>query len=206
VLVPARSVPGRPSRRSRPLAPGPDPPTPSPPPPSACARRGSPCGATTPPRCARPVRRRPRWLASGSHGTPRPPPAPAGPPGGAIGRGTSPTSPRTCPNRSCSGTVAPSYDECPCSLAVTDPCRGRLGAGKIRWTGCDARSHRMSDAEGGRVRASVQRPSPPPARVAGNGGVRSTGGKPKERPSHPAQPGEGKAGWVNESEPSMRLR
>ncbi len=64
----------------------------------------------------------------------------------------------------------------------------------------------MSDAEGGRVRASVQRPSPPPARVAGNGGVRSTGGKPKERPSHPAQPGEGKAGRVNESEPSMRLR
>jgi DNA polymerase III epsilon subunit family exonuclease len=53
---------------------------------------------------------------------------------------------------------------------------------------------------------SVPRPVPTLACVAGNGDVRSPGPKPKETPSHRAEPGEGKAGRMSVSEPLMRLR
>jgi hypothetical protein len=53
---------------------------------------------------------------------------------------------------------------------------------------------------------SVPRPVPTLACVAGNGDVRSPGQKPKETPSHRAEPGEGKAGRMSVSEPLMRLR
>ncbi len=45
---------------------------------------------------------------------------------------------------------------------------------------------------------------PTPACVAGNGGVRSQGAKSKVSLNHPDKPGEGKAGRMNASEPSMR--
>lgn len=47
---------------------------------------------------------------------------------------------------------------------------------------------------------------PTPARVTGNGEVRSQGQTPKVRPNHLDKPGKGKAGRVNESEPLMRRR
>jgi hypothetical protein len=53
---------------------------------------------------------------------------------------------------------------------------------------------------------SVPRPVPTLACAAGNGDVRSPGPKPKETPSHRAEPGEGKAGRMSVSEPLMRLR
>ena len=53
---------------------------------------------------------------------------------------------------------------------------------------------------------SVFRSVPTSQGVAGNGGVWSAREKPKETPSHPEKPGKGKAGRMNTSEPSMRLR
>lgn len=53
---------------------------------------------------------------------------------------------------------------------------------------------------------SVSRSVPTSAGVVGNDGVRSQGPKPKGAPSPTEQPGEGKTGRTNESEPPLRSR
>jgi hypothetical protein len=71
---------------------------------------------------------------------------------------------------------------------------------------CDTKSLQMSGSGESPPPRLVPRSVPDPRKRFSNEACESRRVKPKGNPSHPGEPGKGKTGWVNASEPPLRLR